>query len=221
MDKNETVFQKEYWERTQLDKRRPPVHPVIYEYVVPRINLLRKFVKVDSLTTLLDVGCGNGFFTYYFDQICDACGVDYSEKLIAANPAKKTFVMDANNLEFTDNSFDIVFANALLHHVNNIDRVLQEMRRVSKKYVIILDANRNHPLLFLFCLLVKEERNALKFSLPYLRKKMSQNGLRVVNSFSYGILFPNKTPTFLAPLVRWTNFRQPFGITNFIICEKI
>ena len=215
------IFQKEYWERKNLIDRRSPTHPVIYNYVMPRINLLKKFVNIDKTTTLLDVGCGNGFFTYYFDKICNAVGIDYSERLIKSNPAKKTFVMDANNLDFPDNSFDIVFANALLHHVDNIDRVLQEMRRVSKKNVIILDANRNHPLLFLFSMMIKREKIALKFSLAYLKKKASENGLRVRYAFSYGLLPPNKTAAFLAPLVKWTNFRQPLGITNFIICEKI
>ncbi len=221
MTKDSLTFQKDYWERENLKKRRDPRHPVIYNYVVPRINLLRSCIDINKETKLLDVGCGNGFFTYYFDKICDTCGVDYSEMLIKANPVDKKIVMDANNLKFGDNSFDIVFANALLHHIDNIDKVLQEMRRVSKKYVIILDANRNHPPLFLFALLVKEERNILKFSLSYLKRKASENGLRVINSFSYGILFPNKTPTFLASLVKWTNFKQPWGITNFIICEKV
>lgn len=189
--------------------------------MVPRIELLRRYIDITKRTRLLDVGCGNGFFTYYFDKICDTSGVDYSKKLIKANPVKKVFLMDANNLKFKDNSFDIVFANALLHHVDNIDRVIREMRRVSKKYVVILDANRNNPLLFLFSLLVKEERRALKFSLSYLRRKAGENGLKVIKSFSYGLLFPNKTPTFLAPLIKWSNFKQPFGKTNFVISKKI
>ena len=210
INKNAEIYQKNYWERGDLEKRRPPQHPVIAAYVIPRINLLRHYVDLAQHTRLLDVGCGNGFFTFYFDKICDAYGIDYSMKMLRINPVQNIFLMDANNLVFEDNSFDVVFANALLHHVKDIDKVIQEMVRVSKRNVIILDANRNHPLLFLFSLLVKEERKALKFLLANLRDRLSRNGLRVINAFSYGVMPPNKTPTFLFPLMRCSNFKQMF-----------
>jgi ubiquinone/menaquinone biosynthesis C-methylase UbiE len=214
------MHQKDYWERQQLIKRRHPEHPVIAAYILPKINVLRRYVNLTPQTRLLDVGCGNGFFTFYFDKICDTYGVDYSEKMLQINPVKKTSLMDANDLKFEDDSFDVVFCHALLHHVEDIAKVMQEMKRVSRKYVIILEPNRNNPLMFLFASLVKEERKALKFSLSYLTDIVSRNDLRVVTSFSYGMIVPNKTPTFLLPLVKLFNFKQPLGMTNFIIAEK-
>ncbi len=214
------VHQKDYWEREHLIKRRHPEHPVIAAYILPKIELLRRYVELTPQTKLLDVGCGNGFFTYYFDKICDVHGVDYSVKMLQINPVKKTSLMSADDLKFPDNSFDVAFCHALLHHVENISRVMQEMKRVSKKHVIILEPNRNNPLMFLFSLLVKEEHKALRFSLPYLRNLVTKNGLRVVTAFSYGMIVPNKTPTFALPLVRLFNFKQPFGMTNFLIAQK-
>jgi len=221
MNQIKKIFQKDYWERNSLKKRRLPQHPIIAAYIIPRINLLKEYVVLNKETTLLDVGCGNGFFTYYFNKICDVSGVDYSEKLLKMNPVKKTFLMNAKKLEFENNSFDIVFANALLHHVDDIDQVLKEMKRLSKKYVIILDANRNNPLLSLFSFFVKEERKALRFSKKYLIKKVENNGLKIIDAFSYGLTFPNKTPSFCLFLMRWLNFKNPLGVTNFIIAEKI
>lgn len=220
MNKDAKIYQKNYWERKALNERRSPQHPIIAAYVIPRINLLRYYLNISKQTRLLDVGCGNGFFTFYFEKICNTYGIDYSEGLIQLNPARKVSVMDANDLDFKDNSFDIVFANALLHHVENIDKVIQEMKRVSNKYVVIFDANRNNPLLFLFSLITREERKALKFSLTYLENKMKQNGLKIIKSYSYGIMMPNKTPCFLLFMMRLLNFKQPFGITNCIIAEK-
>lgn len=214
------MFQHGYWERKQLTKRRSPEHPVVAACVLPKIAMIRNYLNIAEQTRILDVGCGNGFFTFYFDKICDVCGVDYSEKMLQMNPVKKTFRMDANNLEFKDGSFDIVFCAGLLHHVENIDRVLQEMKRVSRKYLIFLEPNRNNLLMFLFSLIVKQEREALKFSLSYLRDIMVRNGLHIVDSFSYGMIVPNKTPMFLLPLMNLLNFKQPFGMTNFIIAEK-
>ena len=169
---------------------------------------------------LLDVGCGNGFFTFYFDKVCDTCGVDFSEKMLALNPVEKKMLMDAKDLKFKDDSFDVVFCHALLHHVEDIDRVVSEMKRVSRKYVVILEPNILNPLMFLFSIIKKEERGALRFSLSFLRKLIERNGLSMLASFSYGLIVPNKTPLFLLPVMRWFNFKQPFGMTNFLITQK-
>ena len=177
------MHQKDYWERQELSARRRPEHPVIAAYVKPKIDVIRRYVDLSGRTRLLDVGCGNGFFTYYFDKICDAHGVDYSDQMLRMNPARKTYRMDANHLEFDDDSFEVVFSHAMLHHVHNIDAVIGEMRRVSSRYVVLLEPNRNNPLMFLFALLVREERPVLRFSLSYLRSAARRNGLRIIDSF--------------------------------------
>jgi SAM-dependent methyltransferase len=214
------MFQKDYWERDSLDGRRPPQHPVIAAYVVPKIKAIMEYVPLSGKTTLLDVGCGNGFFTYYFERFCDAAGLDYSQKMLDMNPVKKKHLMDVNDMKFPDGSFDVVFCHAMLHHVEDMDRVVREMGRVSRRYVVILEPNRNNPFMFLFSLLVREERKALRFSPGYLRGLASRNGLRVVASFSYGMIVPNKTPESMLPFFRLFDFKQPFGMTNFVIAEK-
>jgi len=214
------MYQKEYWEHSRLNKRRSVTHPVIEAYVLSKIHILRDCITLDPSMSLLDVGCGNGFFTYYFNSFCHTTGVDYSFKMLELNPVKQKCMMDANILGFKDNTFDIVFCHAMLHHVLNISSVLDEMARVSKKYVIILEPNRNNPLMFLFSLIVKEERKALKFSLDYLKKEVEHAGLRVMDAFSLGMIVPNKTPAFLLPVVNRLNFKQPFGMTNFIVAGK-
>ena len=212
--------QKQFWERDQLVKRRSPQHPVIREYVVSKIEEIRKHIPIEKNTRLLDVGCGNGFFTYYFDQLCDVYGIDFSEKMIELNPIKNKAVMNAENLKFENNSFDVIFCHALLHHVDDIDQVIQEMKRVSRKWIVLLEPNRNNPLMFLFSLLVKEEWKAMRFSVRYMKRFVEQNGLKTYKSFSYGMIVPNKTPIFALPFFRLFNFIQPFGMTNFIIALK-
>lgn len=140
--------------------------------------------------------------------------------MIELNPIKKKYVMDANNIKFNDNSFDVVFCHALLHHVNDMRRVIEEMKRVSKKYVVMLEPNRDNPLMFMFSLIVKEENKALKFSLSYLNKQVKSCGLNIISSFSYGLIVPNKTPKILLPFFKLFNTRFALGMTNFIISEK-
>lgn len=213
--------QKEFWEREDLKKRRDPQHPVIKAYSVSKIEEIQKYVPINKETKLLDVGCGNGFFTYYFDQICDTTGIDFSEKMVALNPVKQKAVMNAEKMDFPDNTFDVIFCHALLHHVDDIDKVVTEMKRVSKKYVVLLEPNRNNPLMFLFSLLVKEEWKAMRFSPRYMKKFVKRNGLTIKKSFSYGMIVPNKTPKPLLGIMKLFNFKQPFGMTNFVIAEKV
>jgi SAM-dependent methyltransferase len=117
-------------------------------------------------------------------------------------------------------SFDVVFCHALLHHVEDPGRVLSEMRRVSRKYVVVMEPNRANPLMWLFSALVPEERAALNFSLGYLRDLLEKNRLKVVDAFSHGWIVPNKTPGFLLPLLKPLDIRQPWGMTNILIAER-
>ena len=214
------MFQKDYWERKALESRRSPGHPVVRHYALSKIDQVRKFVQLDKKTRLLDVGCGNGFFSVPFSEQCDTVGVDFSEKMLAHNPIPQKLLMDASRLAFQDLAFDVVFCHALLHHVENPVAVLKEMKRVSRRYVVILEPNRANPLMYLFSALVPEERKALDFSLGYLKGKMEESGLKMVAAFSHGMTVPNKTPGFLLPLVKILDFPQPWGMTNILIGER-
>jgi len=193
---------------------------VVRHYALSKIGQVRKFVQLDQKTRLLDVGCGNGFFSVPFSEQCDTVGVDFSEKMLARNPIPKKLLMDATHLAFQDLAFDVVFCHALLHHVENPVAVLKEMKRVSRRYVVILEPNRANPLMYLFSALVPEERKALDFSLGYLKGKMEESGLKMIAALSHGMTVPNKTPGFLLPLVKKLDFPQPWGMTNILIGER-
>jgi SAM-dependent methyltransferase len=212
--------QKDYWEREELQSRRSPEHPAVAAYVLQKIRAVQHCVRLTPQTRVLDVGCGNGFFTFYLDKICDAYGVDYSEKMLQLNPLKKTFLMDASDLLFEDNSFDVVICHSLLHHVEHVETVVREMTRVSRKHIVILEPNRNNPFMFLYALAVREEWKALRFSLSYLENIVKRNHLHIVTSFSCGMAFPNRTPKFLLALPGLFNLNHPLGITNVLIAEK-
>lgn len=216
---NGKIFQRQYWEREGLDTRRDPAHPVVAAFVLPKIRVIEQYVELTPRQRLLDVGCGNGFFGFYLEKLCDLYSADYSLKMLRMNPIGKKIAMDVNRLGLKPKTFDIVFCHALLHHVEDPGRVIREMGRVSRKYVIILEPNRNNPLMFLFSLALQEERKALKFSRSYLAGLAERNGLRVLDSFAFGMVTPNKIPRFLLPLANRFNFKQPLGMTNFVIAR--
>lgn len=217
------AWQKEYREKRGLTGLRQPSHPVIAAYVIPKIEHAFRKIPITPRTRLLDVGCGIGFFTYYLGRICDTCGVDDSEVMLRMNPVNKKALMNTTRLAFPDNSFDVVFCHGLLHHLDNfedIGRVIREMRRVSRDYVIMVEPNIYNPLMFFFALLVREERNALRFSLDYLRRVAGREELSIVESFSVGLTVPYRMPCWMLALTSLLDIRFSLGMTNVLIGRK-
>lgn len=85
---------------------------------------------------ILEIGCGQGFHTYLLskNKSNQVVGIDLSLEDI--NIAKKRYpdvrfkVMNAEKLSFKDNTFDEVYALEILEHVDSVDNVLNEVKRV-------------------------------------------------------------------------------------------
>jgi tRNA (uracil-5-)-methyltransferase TRM9 len=103
---------------------------------------------------VLDVGCGNGRMTQLLaDKKIEYVGCDISSKLINIAKAKcqqynfKTVdfqVADIRQLPWSDDTFDVLLAVAVLHHLPHPDnrwRGLQEMYRVLKPGGMLLMNN--------------------------------------------------------------------------------
>lgn len=214
--------QKIFWENKERSKRRQPNNPVVEAFVLPKINFIKKNITILHNDKLLDVGCGNGYFTYHLAKLCDVTGLDFSDQMLKINPHHKLIKGNAESLPFTDNSFDIVFCSDLLHHLKNPETAIGEMKRVAKKYIIISEPNRNNPLMFLFGLLKSEERGSLKFTKPYINKICRKLELKLIRSLTSGFIYPNKMPNikFLLSFLKMFDFNQPFGSYITIIYQK-
>ncbi|MES1025261.1 class I SAM-dependent methyltransferase [Gloeocapsa sp. BRSZ] len=90
---------------------------------------------------LLDLGCGAGENSVYFAKKGAKCvAADYSPgmvevalKLAETNKVKiQGRTMNAIALDCPDNTFDIVYASNLLHHIPNPRAAIREMHRVLK-----------------------------------------------------------------------------------------
>ncbi len=109
----------------------------------------QKDTILDSIALLkpehvLDVGCGCGSFTAELSPHCgEITAIDSSTALIdlCKNENQKpniTYVcMDARNIAYPDAGFDLVLERDCLHHILEWEKVLDEMMRLSSKYVLI------------------------------------------------------------------------------------
>lgn len=97
--------------------------------------------------SILDVGCGKGFYLYEFTQAVPGVkvkGIDISRHAIEnAKPEVREFleVGSATKLPFPDKSFDLVLSVTTLHNLYcyDLDKALREIERVGKrnKYVVV------------------------------------------------------------------------------------
>lgn len=109
--------------------------------------------------SVLDVGTGTGSWAAMFEtyKASKVHGIDLAEKMLIQSrknhPQIDFSIGDAENLDnIKDNSFDIVTASYLLHGVKTHRRIkiLSEMKRVSKQFVIIHDFIGETPLIIRF-----------------------------------------------------------------------
>src|SRR5256714_13529819 len=90
---------------------------------------------------VLEIGCGMGIDGAQFAKAgADYTGIDLTEA--AVELARKRFalsdlngefrVSDAENLDFNDGSFDLVYSHGVLHHTPDIEAAVREIYRVLK-----------------------------------------------------------------------------------------
>jgi SAM-dependent methyltransferase len=88
-------------------------------------------------------------------DILTACGV---KQLVMSNIDSRDLALDAENIALPDESYDAVFAHAVLHHCRSPHKAVGEMVRVARKHMFFLEPNDSWALR----LLVR-----LKLSFPY------------------------------------------------------
>lgn len=110
----------------------PPCH------AIPRANEAIALRKIMLKPPILDLGCGDGLFSLFaFGRNKITVGLDKNctetAKALKSGVYEKVVVSDGAKLPFKDEFFNSVIANSVLEHVDNLDKVLLEIRRVLKK----------------------------------------------------------------------------------------
>jgi len=90
--------------------------------------------------TALDVGCGPGFVLDILCELLDVRGIDRDPDMVAMCTSRGLDVQQAQaeSLPFEDESFDVVYCSYLLMGVKDPARVVREMARVSRTWVLCL-----------------------------------------------------------------------------------
>ena len=125
-------------------------------------------IKANNQQKVLDIGCGDGGYCDLFSEDAKSVvGIDIKPhpNWFKIEKDNVYFVLaDACSLPFPDHNFDIIFEKDVLHHVTNHKRLLDEIKRVAKRngQVIIIEANRYNPILYLHMTLMRGHQHFTK-----------------------------------------------------------
>ncbi len=98
--------------------------------------------------TILDLGCGTGYCEAFLKKLYPTAkiiGLDKSNGMLTQAKEKKHQLTDihwvggcAENLPFSDHSFELVYSNLMLHWSNDFTKSLKEIRRILKPEGLLL-----------------------------------------------------------------------------------
>jgi SAM-dependent methyltransferase len=152
--------------------------------------------------SVLEVGCGLGIDLVRFAQFgALVTGVDLSSAAIEL--ARRNFahhglqadlrIMDGENLQFSDGSFDVVYAHGVLQYTGDTERMVHEICRVLKYggEAILMVYNRYSWLNLLSRLMSVplEHEDA-----PFLKKYSISEFRRILSGFSDVEIIPERFP---------------------------
>ena len=137
-----------------------------YDYKARWISYWHQIDEVLSLKpkNALEVGVGNKTVSNYLkNQGIRLTTFDIDEKL------KPDVVGDILNMPFENSSFDVVLCAEVLEHLSfdKFEKGLSELKRVSKKYVILSLPHFGHSIKLSFKIpLIKEKKLAIRIPFP-------------------------------------------------------
>lgn len=148
---DEEKFTKEYFE--DIEQKRYEIHPEVFSFA----QFPRFYGK-----KILEVGIGAGTdFIQWVRSGTEAYGIDLTPEAIEhvkhrlkiyGLEAKEIKVGDAENLDYPDNTFDLVYSFGVIHHSPDTIKALEEIIRVLKPggMAKIMVYHRNSLLAYLF-----------------------------------------------------------------------
>jgi 2-polyprenyl-3-methyl-5-hydroxy-6-metoxy-1,4-benzoquinol methylase len=106
--------------------------------------LLRHLLKlIPPGARILDVGCGDGLIGEMVMAARPEASIQGIDIFLRPQLRIRVLEYDGIRIPHSDQSFDVVLLLDVLHHTTDPMSLLREARRVSQKFIIIKDHNRD------------------------------------------------------------------------------
>ena len=120
------------------------------QFFLPRIKIGISKSRIHKGDRVIEVGVGTGLSLSLYPKDCNVVGIDLTRKMLAKALDKKEkqglknvdlLEMDGENMTFENNTFDHSLAAFVVSVVPNPEKMVAEMKRVTKKggNIIILN----------------------------------------------------------------------------------
>jgi SAM-dependent methyltransferase len=171
-------------------------HGFFFEAKVRQILEARSRLAGSGAVRALEIGCGIGLLTERLRPLLTGiCGIDPSISSLgqAAPPRSRLIAADGLRTPFSDESFDLVIAVCVLHHVP-VDRraaFLAEAARITRRggLVLLCEHNPWNPLTRLVVARCELDRDAVLLAQSEARRRLRAAGLSGIRS-RYILFFP-------------------------------
>lgn len=115
--------------------------PIYVQHREPHSRVVEHLIEIGKIgvsSTVLEVGCGTGNYLTALHNLCGCTGkgIDPSTEMLAWASKLSSGINfkagRAEQLDFPENTFDLVFSVDVIHHVENRQSFFQEAYRVTK-----------------------------------------------------------------------------------------
>lgn len=182
---------------------------------------------LDQKLSVLDYGCGDGLMTHYFARLMPQAkivGVDPSAKSIEAAGTLfkdiKFDVLEGEKLSYDDNSFDLISAAGVFHHIpfEEHEQWFKEVFRVLKPggRFVLFELNPFNPLTQYVFRTSPVDQDARMLYPSYAHTMLAQYGVNLVSKYYFFY------PSWLSWMRRTEKYltKVPLGGLYAVIAEK-
>ena len=204
-----------------------------------RVRFALALIPKRDIKSVLDVGCGDGYLCSQIKKRINAVsGIDLSktriDSAITKYPGIEFVQGSVYDLPYEENSRDLVTAVETIEHLENPVAAIKEMRRVSKKYVLITVPykKRIREVLCPYCFKKhKLDGHLHSFDEKELVRLCSENGLKMKKIRRYSVprpfeerlgkFLPGGIVTTLKRLLRFTGLiSEDIYMYLGVLCDK-
>lgn len=152
-------------------------------WVMYNVQLAIHQIPKHEYSKIIDVPCGKGEYLHQlylnFPSSIIIVGADVSREQLSfakrfGGEKVSLVVADARALPFKNSAFDLAFSKDILHHTKDPVSVLKEIKRISKKAVIV-EANRPNLIMLMFTKYYDEQH----FTSDRLKSLIENAGLKI------------------------------------------
>jgi len=112
-------------------------------------SIIPKNINLYNRDVFVDIGCGDGSITselakiYKFKKTIGVDVENWFDTYTNKNTNIKMVITDGKTINIKDNSVDVILCNHVLHHIEHLDAMLNEIARIIKKDGLLIIKEHN------------------------------------------------------------------------------